>query len=61
MEWWQWIVKIVLGLFLILVVVGSGLFGYICWKAQARKWGAGCFGITTLCILALYWLIFMLW
>ena len=60
MEWWQWIIKIVLGIILILVMIGSALFGYICTKARARSWGVGCFTITALTILALYWIIFRL-
>lgn len=60
MEWWQCIIKIVLGIVLIVVMLGSALFGYICMKARARNWGAGCFGITVITILALYLLIFRL-
>jgi len=60
MEWWQWIIKIVLGLVLIVVMLGSALFGYICMKARARSWGAGLFGVTALTVLALWWLIFRL-
>ncbi|MDI6819813.1 MAG: hypothetical protein QMC89_02770 [Candidatus Hodarchaeaceae archaeon] len=60
MPWWMWIVKIVLGLILLLIIIGSGLFGYICWKASARKWGAGCFVVLVACVAAIYWLIFRL-
>lgn len=59
MEWWQWIIKIVLGIILLLVVVGSALFGYICAKARAKKWGAGCFAITALSVAVFVWLIFL--
>jgi len=61
MEWWQWIVKIVLGLILLIVAAGSALFGYICTKAQAKSWGAGCFTVTAASIAAFVWLIFFLW
>jgi len=61
MEWWQWIIKIVLGLVLLLVAAGSALFGYICTKAQAKSWGAGCFAVTAASIAAFVWLIFFLW
>jgi quinol-cytochrome oxidoreductase complex cytochrome b subunit len=61
MEWWQWIVKIVLGIILLLVAVGSALFGYICAKAQAKSWAAGCFTVTAVSILAFAWLIFFVW
>ena len=55
------IIKVVLGLILILVMIGSALFGYICMKARARSWGAGCFVVTILTIIGLYLLIFRLW
>ncbi|MCJ7720581.1 MAG: hypothetical protein MUO36_03830 [Candidatus Hadarchaeum sp.] len=61
MEWWQWIVKIVLGIILLLVAVGSALFGYICAKAQAKSWAAGGFTVTAVSILAFAWLIFFVW
>ncbi len=49
--------KVVLGILAVLAMIGSGLFGYICFKAQARKWGAGLFVIAVLCVIAIYWLI----
>jgi len=48
--------QIVLSIVLILALIGSGLFGYICIKAQARKWGAGLFVAATLCIVVIYWI-----
>ena len=51
------IVKILLGLILLVIIAGSGLFGYICLKAQARKWGAACFGLVAVCIVLFYLLI----
>lgn len=48
--------KIVLSIVLILALIGSSLFGYICFRAQAKKWGAGLFVIVVLCIIAIYWL-----
>jgi hypothetical protein len=53
----MWIVKILLGLILLVIIAGSGLFGYICFKAQARKWGAACFGVVAVCIVLFYLLI----
>ena len=53
----MWIIKIVLGLILLLIIAGTGLFGYICFKAQARKWGAGCFAVLALCVVLFYLLI----
>jgi len=53
----MWVIKIVLGLILLIIIAGSGLFGYICLKAQARKWGAGCFAVLALCVVLLYLLI----
>lgn len=49
--------KILLGILLVLIAVGSGFFGYICVRAEARKWAVGMFLITLLCLLALYGLV----
>jgi hypothetical protein len=46
--------QIVLTIDLILVIIGTGLFGYICMKAQARKWGAGLIAVAVLSVLAIY-------
>ncbi|MFQ6130171.1 MAG: hypothetical protein ACE5OT_05145 [Candidatus Hadarchaeaceae archaeon] len=48
--------QIVLSIVLLLALVGTGLFGYICFRARAKKWGVGLFVIALLCIIALYWL-----
>lgn len=48
--------QIVLTIVLILACIGTGLFGYICIKAQARKWGAGLVVVAVLCILVVFWL-----
>lgn len=53
----MWIIKIVFGIILVLIIVGTALFGYIAWKAGARKWGGGMFGIMALSIFLFYWLI----
>jgi hypothetical protein len=50
----QLIGKIVLTGVLILVVGATGIFGYICIKAQARKWGAGLILLALLSIMAIY-------
>jgi len=60
LDWLKLIVKVVLGIILLLIIAGSGLFGYICFKAQARKWGAGCFAVLALCVVAFYLVIFRL-
>lgn len=54
--WVQLAGQIVLSIVLILALIGSGLFGYICFRAQAKKWGAGLFVIVALCIISIYWL-----
>jgi len=53
------ILKIIVSILLILIALGTGFFGYICIRAQVRKWAAGLFSITALCILGVYWLLFM--
>ncbi|KXB03656.1 hypothetical protein AKJ45_00900 [candidate division MSBL1 archaeon SCGC-AAA261F19] len=55
--WLILILKIIFGILLILIIAGTVLFGYIAWKARARKWGGGMFGIAVLCIFLLYYFI----
>lgn len=50
--------QIVLSIVLVVALVGSSLFGYICFKAQARKWGAGLLVAAVLCVIALILVIF---
>lgn len=52
--------RVVLGVVLALVLAGGALFAYICFKARAHKWGAGCLAITILALLGLWWDIFLL-
>lgn len=47
--------QIVLSIVLVLAIVGTGLFGYICIRAQARKWGAGLIVAAVLCLLVIFW------
>ena len=47
--------QVVLTLVLLVVLGATGLFGYICIKAQAKKWGAGLMAIAVLSALAIYW------
>lgn len=54
---WKLLGKIVLGIVICLVLAGSGLFCYICFRAQARKWGAGLLVVVLLCLVAIYWLV----
>lgn len=55
--WWiHWIGTFVLTLAVGAVMVGTGLFGYICIRAQARKWGAGLIVAAVLCLLVIFWL-----
>lgn len=51
------IAKIVLIILLILIIAGTGLFGYIAWKAEAKKWGVGCFGAAVVSAILIYLLI----
>jgi hypothetical protein len=48
---------LVFGIILIIILIAAALFGYIAWKAEAWKWGAGMFGIAALCAFLLCWLL----
>jgi len=45
----------VLTVMLIIGIMGTGLFGYICIRAQARKWGAGLILLAVLFVIDIYW------
>lgn len=45
----------VLTIMLIIGIMGAGIFGYICIRAQARKWGAGLILLAVLFVIAIYW------
>ena len=55
--WIRMAAQIILTLVLVVVIGATGIFGYICIKAQARKWGAGLILVAILCLLA----IFLIW
>jgi hypothetical protein len=46
--------QVVLTIVLILGILATGLFGYICIRAQARKWGAGLILAAVLLAIAIY-------
>jgi len=48
--------QIVLTLVLIVAMGATGVFGYICIKAQARKWGIGLIIIAVVCLLIIFWM-----
>lgn len=48
--------QIILTIVLILACIGTGLFGYICIRAQAKKWGAGLVAGAIICLLVIFWL-----
>lgn len=48
--------QVVLTIVLILIIGLTGMFGYICIKAQARKWGVGLIVIAVLCLLVIFWI-----
>lgn len=47
--------QVVITIVLILGIIATGLFGYICIRAQARKWGAGLILVAALLAIAVYW------
>jgi len=47
--------QIVLSIVLAGLLVATGIFGYICIRAQAGKWGAGLLVVSVLCLLAIFW------
>lgn len=49
--------QVILTVVLILAIAAAGAFGYICIKAQAKKWGTGLIVIAILCLL----MIFVIW
>jgi len=55
-DWIKTVSQIVLSAVLILVTAGTGVFGYICIKAQAKKWGIGLIIVAVLCLLAIFWI-----
>ena len=48
--------QIILTLVLLVVIGATGIFGYICIRAQARKWGAGLILVAILCLLTIFWI-----
>jgi hypothetical protein len=46
--------QVVLTIELGVLLVGAGIFGYICFRAQAKKWGAGLILVAVLCALLIY-------
>ena len=48
--------QIVLTIVLILAIGATGIFGYICIKAQARKWGVGLIVVAVVCLLIIFWI-----
>ncbi|MEW6222045.1 MAG: hypothetical protein AB1476_01810 [Candidatus Hadarchaeota archaeon] len=53
-DWVRLAGQIVLTVELLLLTGGAALFGYICLKAQATKWGVGLLVVALLCVLAVY-------
>lgn len=51
MTWWVLVLRVIFGILLVIAALGTGLFGYIAWKARAKKWSGGMFVITIVSIL----------
>ena len=47
------VAQAVLSAVLILAIIGTGVFGYICVKAQAKKWGAGLMAVAIICLVVI--------
>jgi hypothetical protein len=57
---WSWLLiigKTVISIFLIVNIVSSGLFAYICAKAGAKTWSAACIAITAVSLLFFLWIV----
>ena len=48
--------QVVLTIVLVLTMGATGVFGYICIKDQARKWGVGLIIIAVICLLVIFWI-----
>ena len=48
--------QLVLSLVLLAVFGGTGIFGYICIRAQAVKWGAGLIVVAIVSLLLTFWM-----
>lgn len=48
--------QIILTLVLLVVIGATGVFGYICIRAQAKKWGAGLILVAIVCLLVIFWI-----
>lgn len=48
--------QIILTIILAGLLAVLGVFGYICIRAQAAKWGAGLVAISVLLLLAIFWI-----
>jgi uncharacterized membrane protein (DUF4010 family) len=46
--------QVVLTIVLVLSIAATGLFGYICLRAQARKWGTGLILLAVLFVVITY-------
>ncbi|MGQ9788294.1 MAG: hypothetical protein ACUVQM_03165 [Candidatus Hadarchaeaceae archaeon] len=54
--WIKLIAQIILTIVLAVVTGTTGIFGYICIKAQARKWGAGLILVAVISLLLVFWI-----
>ncbi|MEM3420847.1 MAG: hypothetical protein QW835_00730 [Candidatus Hadarchaeum sp.] len=54
--WVKLIAQIILTIVLIVIIGATGIFGYICIKAQARKWGVGLILVAIICLLIIFWI-----
>ncbi|GEM_PF-1172074 len=57
MGWVVLALRVIFGIILAVIIGATVLFGYIAWKARARKWSGGMVGIAILCAFLFYWLI----
>lgn len=56
-SWVILVLRILFGIILGVIMGGAGIFGYIAWKAKAKKWSGLMFAVVGGTAFLFYWLI----